>query len=108
MRSGVLRRPWPHSPRLQQLWRVAGLEVGLAVATALVAAAVFGLAPAGDSAHRPAGAAPPDGMAWVPGGEFFMGSDQPQFTDARPVHRVRVGGFWIDKTEVTNEQFVKF
>jgi formylglycine-generating enzyme required for sulfatase activity len=50
----------------------------------------------------------PAGMAWVPDGEFWMGSDEPGFTDARPWHRVRLNGFWIDKTEVTNEQFARF
>jgi len=50
----------------------------------------------------------PAGMAWVPGGEFSMGSEEPQFRDARPSHRVRVDGFWIDRTEVTNAQFAKF
>ena len=29
-------------------------------------------------------------------------------TDSRPVHRVAVDGFWIDETEVTNEQFARF
>lgn len=28
--------------------------------------------------------------------------------DAEPIHRVRVNGFWMDKTAVTNEQFAKF
>jgi formylglycine-generating enzyme len=28
--------------------------------------------------------------------------------DAEPVHRVRVDGFWMDKTTVTNEEFEKF
>jgi formylglycine-generating enzyme required for sulfatase activity len=28
--------------------------------------------------------------------------------DARPVHRVYVDGFWMDKTEVTNDQFEQF
>jgi sulfatase modifying factor 1 len=60
----------------------------------------------------------PDGMAWIPGGEFSMGSNDPtlgticggheHMPDARPVHRVYVDGFWMDKTEVTNEQFEKF
>ena len=37
-----------------------------------------------------------------------MGSEEPQFRDARPVHAVRVDGFWIDRTEVTTEQFAVF
>jgi formylglycine-generating enzyme required for sulfatase activity len=47
-------------------------------------------------------------MVWIRGGEFWMGSDEPMFKDARPWHRVYLDGFWIDKTEVTNEQFAKF
>ncbi len=50
----------------------------------------------------------PEGMVWVPGGEFWMGSDKPNFGDARPWHRVFVDGFWMDRTEVTNEQFAEF
>ena len=28
--------------------------------------------------------------------------------DAQPIHRVYVNGFWMDETEVTNEQFTRF
>src|SRR6185295_16397015 len=28
--------------------------------------------------------------------------------DARPIHPVLVDGFWIDQTEVTNDQFAEF
>ena len=49
-----------------------------------------------------------DGMAWVPGGTFDMGIDDPRFADAGPVHPVRVDGFWIDRTDVTNDQFARF
>ena len=61
--------------------------------------------------------APSPGMAWIPGGEFTMGTDaaceslcaRPGTTfDSSPAHRVRVSGFWIDVTEVTNEQFAAF
>ncbi len=49
------------------------------------------------------------GMVWIPGGEFKMGStDRLARPDERPVHRVRVGGFWMDQTEVTNAQFAQF
>jgi len=56
-------------------------------------------------------------MVWIPGGEFSMGSDVandslcglPGLTrDALPVHRVYVDGFWMDKTDVTNESYEKF
>ena len=46
-------------------------------------------------------------MAWISGGTFWMGSDDGQ-SDEKPVHQVRVEGFWMDKTEVTNEQFERF
>ncbi|MCY1006205.1 formylglycine-generating enzyme family protein [Nannocystis pusilla] len=47
-------------------------------------------------------------MVWIPGGEFWMGSDDPRFTDAHPRHRVAVSGFWLGATEVTNAQFAAF
>jgi formylglycine-generating enzyme required for sulfatase activity len=50
--------------------------------------------------------AAPEGMVWIPGGVFWMGS--PDFPDAQPVHKAYVDGFWMDRTEVTNEQFARF
>jgi formylglycine-generating enzyme required for sulfatase activity len=59
-------------------------------------------------------------MAWIPGGEFSMGAallgdsdagsgcSGTPLDDARPVHRVYVDGFWMDRTEVTNEDFTRF
>lgn len=52
--------------------------------------------------------AAPQGMVWIPGGEFRMGSDEPMFGDARPIVPVRVDGFWMDESEVTNAQFAEF
>lgn len=51
----------------------------------------------------------PKGMAWIPGGEFLMGSDhiKSQIND-RPTHKVKVSGFWMDTTHVTNDQFAQF
>jgi sulfatase modifying factor 1 len=57
----------------------------------------------------PEAAASPQGMVWIPGGEFSMGSTDPLARpDESPVHRVRVEGFWMDATEVTNAQFAEF
>jgi sulfatase modifying factor 1 len=59
----------------------------------------------------------PDGMVWISGGEFSMGAMDPPAVDqagmhaaadARPIHRVYVDGFWMDKTDVTNEEFARF
>ena len=54
-------------------------------------------------------AAAPPGMVWIPGGEFTMGTDSDiGWADEKPAHRVRVDGFFIDETEVTNAQFRRF
>ena len=51
----------------------------------------------------------PKGMVWVPGGEFLMGSDHKLAQrNERPAHEVRVHGFWLDETHVTNAQFAAF
>ncbi len=48
-------------------------------------------------------------MVWIPGGEFTMGSERSDArADEAPAHRVRVDGFWMDASEVTNAQFQKF
>lgn len=46
-------------------------------------------------------------MIWIPGGVFLMGSDH-HYPEEAPAHRVRVDGFWIDATAVTNAQFERF
>ena len=57
----------------------------------------------GDGVHGP------KGMAWVPGGEFLMGSDSKLAqANERPAHTVRVHGFWMGEHHVTNAAFRKF
>ncbi|MET0515780.1 MAG: formylglycine-generating enzyme family protein [Nitrospiraceae bacterium] len=73
---------------------------GLVVCALLTAYALYG-----GAMMRPSA---PAGMKWIAGGEFDMGSDEPMFRDAQPVHRVYVDGFWIDEVEVTNAQFAEF
>jgi formylglycine-generating enzyme len=51
----------------------------------------------------------PAGMVWIPGKDFMMGSDSHYAkNNEKPAHKVRVDGFWIDQTDVTNAQFAKF
>ena len=53
------------------------------------------------------GRPPAPGMAWIPGGAFTMGSND-HYPEEAPAHRVVVDGFWIDRTAVSNAQFLKF
>ncbi len=49
------------------------------------------------------------GMAWIPAGEFIMGGNNEQAApDEYPKHPVKVDGFWMDITEVTNKEFAEF
>jgi formylglycine-generating enzyme required for sulfatase activity len=59
----------------------------------------------------------PEGMVPVPAGEFTMGTNRSEDVgpntprsnnDARPIHRVTLPAFFIDKTEVTNAQYKKY
>ena len=99
------------------------LAAVLAVTSTLTSAALAAepdppapYAPTRENTTAPPGPAPA-GMVWIPGGEFSMGADAGSDAlcmhgsvtrDAQPVHRVSVGGFWMDATEVTNEQFARF
>ncbi|SHL09978.1 formylglycine-generating enzyme family protein [Flavobacterium chilense] len=69
-----------------------------------------------ENKNKPAGKTP-KGMVWIPGGEFSMGSNVEDESlcsikgvtkDAAPVHRVYVDGYYMDQTEVTNEEYEKF
>lgn len=62
--------------------------------------------PASALGHNVAETAPP-GMEWIPGQKFILGSND-GLQDERPAHPVSVRGFWIDRHEVTNDEFRKF
>jgi len=99
-------RPWPLTP-------TSKVEAGKPM-TKTVEAAAFGPTIPNTS---PPPAPSPRGMVFVSGGEFAMGAMDPSAidqvgmhtaADARPIHRVYVDGFWMDKTDVTNEEFARF
>lgn len=51
----------------------------------------------------------PNNMVFIPGGEYLMGSDKSEsYINEKPVHRVVVNSFFMDKYEVTNHQFLQF
>ena len=50
-----------------------------------------------------------DKMVWIAGGTFMMGADNEQGRqDEYPKHAVKLNGFYMDVTEVTNTQFCDF
>jgi formylglycine-generating enzyme required for sulfatase activity len=128
-RPSATPAPPTRSPWGVWTWVAAAIVVGLAVlairaarpkatptAEARDASAASPFHPTVENKTAPPSPAPP-GMVWIAGGEFSMGSTieteslcgLPGVTrDAQPVHRVYVDGFWMDATEVTNEQFEKF
>ena len=56
-----------------------------------------------DPPERP----PAEGMRWIPGGTFRMGSED-FYPEERPVHQVSVDGLWMDEHPVTAAEFRRF
>jgi formylglycine-generating enzyme required for sulfatase activity len=98
---GITPAPAARRPRVA-LFRVLAL--------AALGGTAFLAAYAATKFRRDAAPGPtPPGMVWVPGGEFTMGTDaHDAWPEEKPAHRVRVDGFWVDATEVTNAQFRAF
>jgi formylglycine-generating enzyme len=106
------------------------LSLTVAVATIVLALSARGSEPAASALKETSSFAPtiskpskppnsaPEGMVWISGGEFSMGSEgkcdgksccsPSTVADALPIHRVDVDGFWMDATDVTNAEFAKF
>jgi len=56
--------------------------------------------------ERPAAPPAPD-MVWIPGGTFRMGSER-HYPEERPVRKVAIDGFWMDRGPVTARRFRRF
>ncbi len=68
-----------------------------------MAAIGLGLCAHGEADHPE----PPEGMVYVPAGEFVFGSNVGD-ADEGPRQTARTGAFFIDKYEVTNGEFAEF
>lgn len=50
-----------------------------------------------------------EGMVWIPGGEFVMGTNEVDAYEAeKPAVDLSVDGFWMDIHEVTNAEYAEF
>ncbi len=121
--DGESRTGAKRAPR-SAVWLISGLLLGgaiaLIVATAKSPEKTAERPPTSAKPHVNDSAPPaeaPSGMVWIPGGVFWMGCEDPtamvcggndKMVDARPVHLVELPGYWMDATEVTNEQFAEF
>ncbi len=54
----------------------------------------------------PSASSPRPGMVWVPPGRLDLGDTV--YDEEGPRRLVQVGGFWMDRTEVTNDAFAAF
>ncbi len=60
-----------------------------------------------DEPARPPTPPPSKDMVWIPPGSFSMGSED-FYPEERPVRRVQVDGFWMDRHPVTVAEFRRF
>ncbi|MDE0186960.1 MAG: formylglycine-generating enzyme family protein [Candidatus Poribacteria bacterium] len=52
---------------------------------------------------------PPEDMVLIPAGEFIMGTDDPEAPpNENPAHQIYLDAFYIDKYEVTKQQYEEF
>ena len=83
------------TPERAKAWIWTAAIAGVATPIALLLALGTG-----DDGERPE-------MVWIPGGDFRMGDDA-HHPEEGPSRKVRVDGFWLARTEVTNRQFAAF
>lgn len=113
-RRDVQAAPQPTAPESTSTARRNFLIAGVAAAAAGVGGGLWWWQGRGGPPARPKvligdGVSGPLGLAWVPDGEFLMGSNHKLAqNNERPAHKVRVSGFWMDRTHVTNAQFAAF
>ncbi|MBU0550817.1 formylglycine-generating enzyme family protein [Myxococcota bacterium] len=111
LKRGAVRlyRIWAQEAISQARWPKAGdlLTRGLKVdpSAADLQAMLKEVKPKLKAAPPPA--ASTEGMAYIPAGLFYMGSDALP-PDRKPKHKIHLDAFFIDRTEVSNLDFVQF
>ena len=103
---------WDYSPTTLQAKRRTPLLIGAVAALVSVAiliavsASNSKLTPRPRETEKPIPEAPA-GMVYIAGGEFLMGNNAGDEFE-KPVHKVEVAPFYMDVTEVTCEEYLKF
>lgn len=95
---------------------LTGIGVGSAFMAGFIGNSNTNVKPGNNSSPIPGSTTPPgtpgpeqvkNEMIQIPGGTFMMGRNDSK-PEEQPSHNVTVKGFWIDKTEVTNAEYLKF
>ena len=113
----------PHPAALVAFAAVLGLATVLALTAEPVAEEVVKAPPGPQPGDERVNARDGTVLVWVPGGEYTLGAEDLEelfATDlpadeaarlagwAKPIHRVRLSGFWVARHPVTNAQYRAF
>jgi serine/threonine-protein kinase len=82
------------------------IAIAALVLLALAAAIIYFMTKPEQAVSEPPPKAP-DGMVYIPGGKFTMGSNDGESYEG-PAHEVEVKPFFLNKYEVTNQDYKKF
>lgn len=108
--STLAGEPFDVAPPNRRLPLIIAGAVGLLLLVTVGVVIIWSLTRGTTPTAPPAGAqtkVPPAGMAYVPGGEFKMGTDGADPLE-KPAHTVVLRPFFIDIYEVTREEYANF
>jgi serine/threonine-protein kinase len=86
---------------------VVGLILWLTSSSTTPQSASTGVGQSSSGSSNPETDAPP-GMVYVPGGVLKVGRDEGGEENERPAHSMTINPFYLDRIEVTNEEYRKF
>ena len=95
----------PAPTKRRSAWLIGGAVALLSVAILIAVAVTHSTPP--PLPPKPSIPEAPPGMVYIAGGDFMMGSNNGDEYE-RPAHRVTVAPFFMDVTEVTCEDYLKF
>ncbi len=95
-------------PQQRNIFLLGGVSAAVVLLAALAILWLFLGGDNQDEAEKETSNPPaPEGMAYVPGGTFSMGSGNGEEAESPP-HRVTLSPYFMDLTEVTNDQYMQF
>ncbi|MGQ9898234.1 MAG: SUMF1/EgtB/PvdO family nonheme iron enzyme [Acidobacteriota bacterium] len=106
-KPGLVAKPWLPLAAMVSLLVIGLIAAGGWYLSERKTAAEKTPASVPDTTPSPTPPTPP-GMVYIPGGKFIMGNNASADDFEKPEHERQVAPFFIDRTEVTNEQYAEF